>query len=162
MADNEDLLIFPLTDIANNNTKDTEERQDETPTKKVQLSLRQRRRSRAVPLKMNLNLFQQSHQPPSALNPDKASSPRSHWLSALRKLKTMKDPWIEFHIENYATEVCKRHRYNALKKKWVVDDIEVKMEHEVCSYFRQFFWTQFSNIIHQAFNHGALRECFRL
>ncbi|CAD5123761.1 DgyrCDS12072 [Dimorphilus gyrociliatus] len=143
MEDNEDILIFPLTDLVNNNVEDSEERQDETPKKKVQLSLRQRRRSRAVPFKMHLNLLEQSHQPLSAVHVEKTSSPRSHWLSALRKLKTMKDPWLEFHIENHPTETCKRHRYNALKKKWVVDDIEVKMESV-------------------PFNHGALRECFRL
>ena len=51
------------------------------------------------------------------------------WQNALKKAKCLPDPWEKFHIDDScATEVAIRHRYNALKKNWVLDEVRVKME----------------------------------
>lgn len=51
------------------------------------------------------------------------------WHSALKKAKCLPDPWEKFHIDDSCpTEVAIRHRYNALKKSWVQDEVRVKME----------------------------------
>lgn len=55
----------------------------------------------------------------------------------------MGDPWEKFHLDEYRTESAKRHRFHALKKRWVVDEVLVKMEK-------------------QPFGRGAMRECFRM
>lgn len=67
----------------------------------------------------------------------------SRWKIAVLKAKMLHDPWIEFHIENYSAERVIRHRYNAIKKKWMQDECIVKMENQ-----------QFAN--------GAMRACYRL
>jgi hypothetical protein len=73
------------------------------------------------------------------------SSPaaRLRWKSAAMKIKLIKDPWYEFHIEKYPVETVIRHRYNPVKKTWSKDECVVKMETK-----------QFAN--------GAMRACFRL
>lgn len=68
---------------------------------------------------------------------------RLRWKSAAMKVKIMKDPWADFKKDLYPTEHCIRHRYNAIKKKWIQDQCMVKMEPK-----------QFAN--------GAMRACFRL
>ncbi|KAK2714424.1 hypothetical protein QYM36_008848, partial [Artemia franciscana] len=55
----------------------------------------------------------------------------------------MNDPWEKFHFEDFPTEKAIRHRYNALKKEWVRDEVTVRMEST-------------------PFGHGAMRECFRM
>lgn len=51
------------------------------------------------------------------------------WQNALKKAKSLPDPWEKFHIDDSCpTEVAIRHRYNALKKNWVQDEVRVKME----------------------------------
>lgn len=70
-------------------------------------------------------------------------SPRAMWKKAMRLLRKRADPWQTYHIEQYKTCPVSRHRYNALKKAWVHDNCYVKMELA-------------------PFNHGAMRECFRL
>lgn len=66
------------------------------------------------------------------------------WQNALKKAKSLPDPWEKFHIDDSCpTEVAIRHRYNALKKNWVQDKVRVKMES-------------------LPFDQGAMRECFRL
>jgi hypothetical protein len=73
------------------------------------------------------------------------SSPaaRLRWKTAAMKIKLIKDPWHEFHIEKYPVETVIRHRYNPVKKAWSKDQCVVKMETK-----------QFAN--------GAMRACFRL
>ena len=68
---------------------------------------------------------------------------RLRWKSAAMKVKILKDPWADFKKDLYPTEHCVRHRYNAIKKKWIQDDCVVKIEPN-----------QFAN--------GAMRACFRL
>lgn len=66
------------------------------------------------------------------------------WKIALKKAKSLPDPWEKFHIDDSCpTEVAIRHRYNALKKNWLQDEVRVKMEL-------------------LPFDQGAMRECFRL
>jgi len=66
-----------------------------------------------------------------------------HWRQALLKAKNHTDPWDKFHLEDHVTEKALRHRYNALKKEWVVDEVNVKMQME-------------------SFAHGAMRQCYRI
>ncbi|VDM35353.1 unnamed protein product [Hydatigera taeniaeformis] len=68
------------------------------------------------------------------------------WQSALQKVRTRAaklDLWSDFDLKSTPTIAAVRHRYSALKKKWIKDNILVKMEDK-------------------AFNRGAMRECFRL
>ena len=63
----------------------------------------------------------------------KKTHPKLHhhlsWQNALKKAKSLPDPWEKFHIDDSCpTEVAIRHRYNALKKNWVQDEVRVKME----------------------------------
>ena len=61
----------------------------------------------------------------------------------LRAISSKIDPWETFHLENYPTEKTHRHRYNALKKEWAIDEVDVKMQPE-------------------SFARGAMRKCFRI
>ncbi|VDD79826.1 unnamed protein product [Mesocestoides corti] len=68
------------------------------------------------------------------------------WQSAFRKVRSRAaelDPWSDFDLKSTPTIAAIRHRYSALKKKWIKDNILVKLEEK-------------------AFNRGAMRECFRL
>ena len=127
------------------------ERQKELPQS---LSLRQRRRSKLgysgefSKLRVDLNRNSQRYNSNDSgfddFHSDSTSqssaaicgSPKisSIWLKALKKIKTIKDPWENFHLEELPEEVCTRFRYNALKKVWREDTIKVKMEKTVCCY----------------------------
>uniref|UniRef100_A0A0X3Q1X7 Eukaryotic elongation factor 2 kinase n=1 Tax=Schistocephalus solidus TaxID=70667 RepID=A0A0X3Q1X7_SCHSO len=68
------------------------------------------------------------------------------WRSALHKIRSRDvvfDPWRDFDLEGTPTLPALRHRYSAIKKKWIKDDILVKIEQS-------------------PFDRGAMRECFRL
>lgn len=67
----------------------------------------------------------------------------NNWRHALLKARSISDPWETFHLENYPTEKANRHRYNALKKDWFIDEVDVKMQTE-------------------PFANGAMRLCFRI
>jgi len=99
-----------------NDTDDEEQKREEKG--KSYLTLRQRRLSRALAsfegLKVNINRAQRN------------------WLNAIRKARHMDDPWEQFHLDDYPVESCFRHRYNALKKAWLTDEVRVKMEKKVC------------------------------
>lgn len=60
-----------------------------------------------------------------------SSSPKISWMQAVRKIKQLKDPWEQYHILDQPSETAVRHRYNALKKQWVTDKVEVKVERDV-------------------------------
>ena len=155
--DDDDCLIFPLTDIdrgADNNhlgDKDYEELKSEVlqgcrrELGDVDGGIRARRRcksfgcpterSRALPLPSHS--FSASHHLSLKLNTGAhllsptSSSPKCNWMHAVRKIKHLKDPWERFHIIDIPTETATRHRYHPLKKQWVVDKVEIKMEREV-------------------------------
>jgi elongation factor 2 kinase len=107
---------------------------------KVQLPLNSFSLARQVSLRINVNAHRQQNG--CVLSPA-SSSPKLNWLQALRKIKHLKDPWDRYHIIDLPTETAIRHRYHPLKKQWVTDKVEVKMEKE-------------------AFDQGAMRACFRL
>ncbi|XP_046400043.1 eukaryotic elongation factor 2 kinase-like [Ischnura elegans] len=65
------------------------------------------------------------------------------WKHAIMKARSMGDPWEKFHLDEYPTEKARRYRYSALRRRWITDDVVVKMEY-------------------QPFSHGAMRECYRL
>ncbi|KAM7534932.1 hypothetical protein Aperf_G00000097603 [Anoplocephala perfoliata] len=68
------------------------------------------------------------------------------WRSALEKFRknaARLDPWRDFDLESTPTIAAVRHCYSALKKKWIKENILVKVEEK-------------------PFNRGAMRECFRL
>ncbi|KAI0222547.1 Eukaryotic elongation factor 2 kinase [Lamellibrachia satsuma] len=105
------------------------------------MTLKQRRRSKlggrpSLKVHVHLERHDSGYEPGS-------DSPRANWLNALKKLRKLKDPWRAFRIEELPVETCTRYRYHALKKKWVIDRVQVKVEHE-------------------PFNHGAMRACYRL
>ncbi|XP_031558636.1 eukaryotic elongation factor 2 kinase-like [Actinia tenebrosa] len=70
-------------------------------------------------------------------------SHQNNWKHALKKAMDMPDPWEKFHLDMCSQEVAIRHRYNALKKTWVKDEVRVKMESA-------------------PFDQGAMRVCYRL
>jgi hypothetical protein len=88
--------------------------------------------SRQVSLKLSMNGLHNgaSGNPLSPLS----SSPKVNWMQAIKKIKQLKDPWERFHILDLPTETAIRHRYHALKKQWVVDKVEVKVERQVNKY----------------------------
>eukprot|EP00057_Strongylocentrotus_purpuratus_P017799 XP_011672273.1 PREDICTED: eukaryotic elongation factor 2 kinase isoform X1 [Strongylocentrotus purpuratus] len=65
------------------------------------------------------------------------------WKWAFQQVRKMNDPWKEFHLEDLPIDTAIRHRYNAVEKTWVQDEVQVKMGSE-------------------SFAHGAMRECFRM
>ncbi|KAK4022368.1 hypothetical protein OUZ56_007838 [Daphnia magna] len=68
---------------------------------------------------------------------------QNNWRHALMKARSHTDTWEKFHLDHYPTENANRHRYNALQKEWVVDQVSVKVQTE-------------------SFAHGAMRECYRI
>lgn len=67
-------------------------------------------------------------------SPAKAS-PKINWQRAVKKISSLKDPWEKFFLADLPVERAKRHRYNALRKAWTVDEVNVKMETEVSMQF---------------------------
>ena len=64
-------------------------------------------------------------------------SPRMNWLKAFRKIKTLSDPWAKYRIQDRKSEIVVRHRYNAVKKTWETDEVNVKVEEEVTVWISQ-------------------------
>lgn len=56
------------------------------------------------------------------------SQQKLHWTAAINKAMSMDDPWSDFPINELDTEIVKRHRYSALRKKWTTDEVQVKIE----------------------------------
>lgn len=128
-----EIELFDITDLdseIDSHSSETESAQDasdecesdddmkeERPKRQAYLSLRQRRLSRALAsfegLKVNVNKAQRN------------------WINAIRKARHMDDPWEQFHLDDYKVETCLRHRYNALRKAWLTDEVRVKMEKKV-------------------------------
>jgi len=157
LDDDDDCLIFPLTDVDqhvdNNGVWDKpsgESRSDVVDVRRHELAaaargLGARRRcksfggptekSKALP--MPSHSFSASHHLSLKLNTGAhllsptSSSPKCNWMHAVRKIKHLKDPWERYHIIELPTETATRHRYHPLKKQWVVDKVEVKMDRQV-------------------------------
>jgi elongation factor 2 kinase len=125
---------------------------NEKPEFKPALTLRQRRRQNLGYEDVGLKIRKLSDCDPvgkkRTVSETETPSPcitpsKQKWMHAMKKLRNLRDPWEKFHLDELKVETCTRHRYNALKKKWVTDKVQVKMETE-------------------PFNHGAMRECYRL
>jgi len=154
MDDDDDCLIFPLTDVDNNNSGDknhvecksaekADHRRHDIGDGDGRVGSRRRcksfgcqsERSHAVP--MPSHSFSTAHHLSLKLNTSghllspMSSSPKCNWMHAVRKIKHLKDPWERYHILDMPTETATRHRYHPLKKQWVIDKVEVKMEREV-------------------------------
>lgn len=121
-----------------------EERLKSEEKPKALMTLRQRRLNKSLATINNLNNVNAHVAKVNALNL-KVNITRAHgnWLKAIRKAKTIHDPWSDFKTNELETEECIRHRYNPHKKSWVKDEVRVKIEK-------------------QPFNRGAMRQCFRL
>ena len=126
--------------------QDTEENDNDQHQFKPLMSLRQRRHSRlfteTTPLtQLKLNLNNRNNETKNQNIPEKAPVKQQHswesprikglWKRALRKAKSIEDPWEKFHIDELPTENVTRHRYSASRRKWVLDECQVKMEKEV-------------------------------
>lgn len=77
---------------------------------------------------------------------DAMSPALRRWFKAVSKICKHDDdidPWHDFLIDSIKSEKGVRYRYSAIKKKWVQDEIWIKLET-------------------LPFDHGAMRECFRL
>ena len=68
---------------------------------------------------------------------------KRRWLKAVKLIKDRGDPWAKFNLGAIRTEKGRRHRYNPVTQKWVVDECVLKLDKE-------------------PFAHGAMRECFRM
>ncbi|XP_076458823.1 eukaryotic elongation factor 2 kinase-like isoform X2 [Babylonia areolata] len=153
-SDDEDILLFPITDLdsAAETSQSEREGQDSSGSDadeegnndkvrpRPQMPLRERRIKRAYSLAKPIGITNQmkplvvvSHSP----------ARKVLWMNAINKAKKAQDPWASFHIESLETEKCTRHRYSALKKSWVSDEVLVKMEPK-------------------SFTNGAMRQCYRL
>jgi len=150
--DGDDCLIFPLTDIDrdadNNNVADKEESKSAVADDRRldigegRVGSRRRCKSFGCPSERSRTLPMPTHSFSAAhplslklnstlLSPMLSSSPKCNWMHAVRKIKHLKDPWERYHIIDMPSELATRHRYHPLKKQWVVDKVEVKMEKEV-------------------------------
>lgn len=149
--DIDQLMIFPLTDIDFDRENDNDAFHNESEDSnqpitfkgfRPQMTLKQRRRSllstglAIPPPNTNVSLWQNagSSLPP----PSPVVSPVDRWKKAVRKIRSQKDPWADFHLEKLPSENVIRHRYNALKRQWVVDTASVKIEKEVVVVLQQF------------------------
>ena len=154
--DMDDAIIFPITDLQHGDehhdgeyeaTSDEDDESNVTgryANKKKKAKefkpLMSRRQLRRIKLGfsdqselMKLN-FDGANKPTPMTPESPMSAGKAKWMSALKKIKKMEDPWAKFHIDELPIERCMRHRYNALKQKWVQDEVTVKMEAEVRYY----------------------------
>jgi elongation factor 2 kinase len=111
---------------------------------KFQMSLRQRRMSKSETLPLlNIQRAMQGragfHLPASLPETRPRYSGKQNWKRAFAKLKMLGDPWKDFHLDELEPESATRHRYNALKKQWVTDEVVVKMQKKVTSVYFFFF-----------------------
>ena len=157
--DFDDDIIFPIMDLEHHDGGDEGTSDDDSEDnvsgryakKKVKefkplMSRRQMRRSKLgftvqdqfTKLNINQDHEEEEEKKPSVVKMSSMSAGKSNWMKAFKKIKKLEDPWAKFHIDDFPSEKCTRHRYNALKRKWVQDTVTVKMETEVnmCLYAR--------------------------
>lgn len=91
--------------------------------------------SQSVPLKINANHAQSDF--------CGSSSPKVNWMHAIKKIKHLKDPWEKYRLMELSSEIATRHRYHALKKIWVTDKVEVKMEKEANILFFKIYFLKY-------------------
>lgn len=131
--------IFSLTDGLSNSFVDPDNLIEsmDSHDKKFPVGMDNFRAKKQNPLFQNPAFKQGS----ASLTPQ--SLARLRWKTAAMRVKMIKDPWADFKVNEYPAEEVIRHRYNAIKKKWIQDECVVKIE-----------TNQFAQ--------GAMRACFRL
>ncbi|CAF0909171.1 unnamed protein product [Adineta steineri] len=65
------------------------------------------------------------------------------WKEAVKKVVQLKDPWLDFMVDQHPEEHVTRHEFDPIKRTWHMSQIIIKIESK-------------------AFAHGSMRECFRL
>lgn len=74
---------------------------------------------------------------------------KKHWEEAVKKVKSLEDPWEEFDFESLSEREAIRHVYNPRTKSWWEDEVLIKIQEEVrnqlhfnyCSHYLAFrFW----------------------
>jgi len=61
----------------------------------------------------------------------------------MKKLRSRRDSWEQYHLDDLETELCYRHRYNPHRAEWTKDQVLIKMEKK-------------------PFTRGAMRQCYRV
>ncbi|XP_071492332.1 eukaryotic elongation factor 2 kinase-like [Diadema antillarum] len=130
-------LQFEISDIENGNQNLHDDEDDDAVMHiepLVDFLLKEpSKQNLAPPATENLNNINKVKTPPI----------KKKWKMAIQRARSLEDPWAKFHLEDFTAETATRHRYNAVDKSWVQDEVQVKMASE-------------------AFAHGAMRECFRM
>ncbi|XP_066292010.1 eukaryotic elongation factor 2 kinase-like isoform X2 [Branchiostoma lanceolatum] len=151
----EDCILLPLTEIEvveeeeESTSSDSAEEIPSSVSKQRRVSLASIRRQRKLGTLASLRPTSQPISIPAREQRQTpvVSIPVKNWRIAIQKarefVKNSPNAWQKFGLEKHATEKATRHRYNALRKSWSEDTVLVKMEDE-------------------PFDHGAMRECFRL
>ncbi|CAH1274479.1 EEF2K [Branchiostoma lanceolatum] len=151
----EDCILLPLTEIEvveeeeESTSSDSAEEIPSSVSKQRRVSLASIRRQRKLGTLASLRPASQPISIPAREQRQTpvVSIPVKNWRIAIQKarefVKNSPNAWQKFGLEKHATEKATRHRYNALRKSWSEDTVLVKMEDE-------------------PFDHGAMRECFRL
>ena len=99
----------------------------------VNLNQLQQKHTQAIAIQNRQNNAAQQTiaESPSSPTNNTWSPAKRRWRRALKLITVMKDPWAKYRIDKYQEEEVVRHRYNPLLKKWVKDNMKVKMEAEV-------------------------------
>lgn len=56
---------------------------------------------------------------------------KKHWEEAVKKVKSLEDPWEEFDFESLSEREAIRHVYNPRTKSWWEDEVLIKIQEEV-------------------------------
>ncbi|XP_003385502.1 PREDICTED: eukaryotic elongation factor 2 kinase-like [Amphimedon queenslandica] len=68
---------------------------------------------------------------------------KKHWEEAVKKVKSLEDPWEDIDFDSLPERVAIRHVYNPRSKSWWQDEVLIKMQEK-------------------PFAFGAMRECYRM
>lgn len=71
---------------------------------------------------------------------------KKHWEEAVKKVKSLEDPWEEFDFESLSEREAIRHVYNPRTKSWWEDEVLIKIQEKVKNqlHFLLFLFSLFS------------------
>ena len=71
---------------------------------------------------------------------------KKHWEEAVKKVKSLEDPWEEFDFESLSEREAIRHVYNPRTKSWWEDEVLIKIQEKVRNqlHFLLFLFSLFS------------------
>lgn len=106
------------------------------PENRMSISLRERRRSRVQGMPLNVcglpNMSQMGANGNIQLQPSALASKKAAvWRRALNKAIASGDPWSSEGFDSVQPEVAARYRFDTRSRKWVVDQVHVKMQDKV-------------------------------